>query len=80
MDRQRSRIDRKSTYRGGLHTIAGTDEWGNIVILHFAVTDVGIVSVIGPLEPSNAGGLAVSITLVNLANCSDYIFECLSPI
>jgi hypothetical protein len=58
----------ESPLTAGIYTVAGTDEWGNIVILHFAVTDVGIVSVIGPLEPSNAGGPAVSITLVNLAN------------
>ena len=58
----------ESPLTAGIYTVAGTDEWGNLVILHFAVTDVGIVSVIGPLEPSKAGGPIVSITLVNLAN------------
>jgi hypothetical protein len=58
----------ESALTPGIYTVVGSDEWGELVILHFAVTNVKIVSAVGPIPPYNPGGPVVSITLMNLGN------------
>ena len=55
----------------GVFTVAGGDEWGQLVFLHFAVVSVlplRVVSVTGPIPPYNPGGPVVSIAVKNIAN------------
>ncbi len=58
----------ESALSPGIYTVVGSDEWGGLVILHFAVTNIKIVSVVGPIPPYNPAGPVVNITLMNLAN------------
>ncbi len=51
----------------GIYTVVGADEWGQIVLLHFAVTNVKVVSVTGPISPYNPAGPVIGITLMNVA-------------
>ncbi len=56
----------------GIYTVAGGDEWGSIVLLHFVVltssqAPVKAVSVTGPIPPINPGGPVIRVTLENVA-------------
>lgn len=63
----------KHNLESGVYTILAGDEWGQSVVLHFAVLPVtasnssefpvDIVSVIGPIPPYNPGGAVVQLTL-----------------
>ncbi|HYB04837.1 MAG TPA: hypothetical protein VED17_10260 [Nitrososphaerales archaeon] len=55
----------------GVYTVAGGDEWGQFLILHFAVIStlpLRVVSITGPIPPYNPGGPVVSIAVKNTAN------------
>jgi hypothetical protein len=59
----------------GVYTVAAGDEWGQTVILHFAVVSstkspIAVVSVTGPIQPYNPGGPVIGMTLKNIGNIS----------